>query len=104
MPSAPPHKWAKSKRHAREGGHPGFCSGFPPKACGNDVQYFGHLCGSVLNPTLSDKKRLEIEQTWIHQSKQSFSVALEVDNERHVSVSAVWCLDSVRVFRKLLRG
>ncbi len=24
-------------RHAREGGHPGFSSGFPPKARGNDV-------------------------------------------------------------------
>jgi hypothetical protein len=26
-----------SIRHAREGGHPGFLTGFPLKACGNDV-------------------------------------------------------------------
>ena len=38
-----------STRHAREGGHPGFFSGFPPKARGNDVPgswslYSAELC------------------------------------------------------------
>jgi hypothetical protein len=32
------HKqWPVTTRHAREGGHPGFSSGFPPEACGNDA-------------------------------------------------------------------
>jgi len=36
--STTPHKWCPIPGcHAREGGHPGFSSGFPPRACGNDV-------------------------------------------------------------------
>jgi hypothetical protein len=37
-PSAAQHKWVSNiARHAREGGHPDFLSGFPLREWGNDV-------------------------------------------------------------------